>query len=590
MTGQVTPGTLTFQPGPDHPFGYSRMDVVWSGFIIPNDPGTNYWLNFGVRLNDGSSIVQCVDVGFTQGSKHPSLTTGTVSASSSSVQIIATDIGSLNLTAPLTLFSIYYVSSPGTTVTFTWRTSPPNQVIDINNLDDVSYPALGSATVQEFPARTISGGIYKPPFTQSNCGGGIDAAVTGVTVMNYTNVDCSPAQQNTSAMNQNNGQYAFVVNEKFNYTVRPVKSNNPSCGVNTLDVTMVQQHANGSSIFHYPWQVIAGDMNLDNRATTYDAVLIQKLILGTFVPPNGWDSWTFPTAIDYGFFPPVTSPSYAYPAYKPYFSFVNLSGNQPFKDFVGIKRADVDGSCSDCNAEFNGEETQNRNIAAKGILIENIAVEAGATIELPVRMAGWEKNTSAVAFALFFPTEYFDILGVKGGGLPHFSGNNFFNWDAMSEGLLRFGWVNLDNREVNLSEDAPLFYIELKAKRSAPSLMGLLQMRPDVQDCSMATSDLERSLLNVQISGQASPAQGVIVYPNPAKEVVHIGFDVPSNGAEVLVRFYGSDGRLLLSQVSDFAQGRQTFTISTSGFPSGLVTYSLLVGDHRFTGRFVKQY
>lgn len=105
----------------------------------------------------------------------------------------------------------------------------------------------------------------------------------------------------------------------------------------------------------------------------------------------------------------------------------------------------------------------------------------------------------------------------------------------------------------------------------------------------MTTSGSERTLLDMQISGQAAPAQGVIVYPNPANEVVNIGFDVPSKGAAVLIQFYGSDGRLLSSEVSNFTEGRQTFTISTYDFPTGLVIYSLLVGDDSFSGRFVKQ-
>ena len=587
MAGQVTEGTLTFQPGPGHPFGYSRMDVVWSNFVVPNTQGANYWLNFGVTINSGSSG-RCVDVASTQGSKHPSLTTGTVYASSSSVEITASNIGPLNLTAQLTLFSIYYVGSPGSTVSFAWRTSPQNQVININNTSQVWYPALGSGASQLFPAVTISGAIYKAPFTQSNCDGGSNAAVTGVTVMNYSNVDCSPAQQNASTMNQNNGNYSFVVNEKFNYTVQPVKSNNPLCGVNTLDVSMTQQHAGGISIFQYPWQVVAGDMNLDRTVTTYDAVLINKLINGTFVPPDAWDSWVFPKTSDYGLFPPVTSPSYYHPPFDPYFSFINLSGNQANKDFVGIKKADVDGSCSDCNAEFDGGGTGDRSIATESILIEDRAAGAGATIELPVRVAGWKKNTTAVAFALSFPTEDFEILTVKDGGLPHLGGD-CFNWNAMPEGLVRFAWANLDGQEVNLPENAPLFYIKLKAKRDAPSLKGLLQVRPDVQDCSMATSDLERTLLDVQLTGQAVSAQGVAVYPNPAGTVVNIGFDVPPSGAEVLVQFYGADGRLLSSAVSGFAGGRQSLTVPISGFPAGLVTYSLMVGGDRFSGKFVKQ-
>lgn len=42
LHGQLMPGKLTFQSGTVHPFGYSRMDVVWSEFNIPNDGDSQY--------------------------------------------------------------------------------------------------------------------------------------------------------------------------------------------------------------------------------------------------------------------------------------------------------------------------------------------------------------------------------------------------------------------------------------------------------------------------------------------------------------------------------------------------------------------
>ncbi len=131
MAGQI-PGTLSFTTGPDHASGYSRMDVVWSGFSVPNTPGASYSINFGVLVNNGSSG-QCVETSLTQASKNAVLTTGSVTASSSSVTLLVSNAGALGLSGPITLFSIYYVGTPGTSVSFSWRTSPSNQIVNINN-------------------------------------------------------------------------------------------------------------------------------------------------------------------------------------------------------------------------------------------------------------------------------------------------------------------------------------------------------------------------------------------------------------------------------------------------------------------------
>ena len=581
-------GNLTFQPGTDHPSGYTRIDVVWSDFGFPYSPGTNYRLNFGVRINNGTSSGQCVDVALTEGSMNAALTTGSISASSTSVDLMASDIGSLGLTAPLTLFSIYYVGSPGGTVSFTWRTSPANQVIDLNNPTQVWYPALGSDHSQVFPARTISGSIFKPPFTQSNCSGGQNAAVTGVTVSNGSNVTCSPAQQSTSVTNQINGYYAFTVNEKFSYTVRPEKTNNNACGVNTLDVTMITQHTNGNSLFQYVWQVIAGDMNLDQTVTAYDAVLVQKLINGTFVPPAGWYSWTFPRAIDYGYFPPVNSPAYHYPQYNPYWEFPNLNLDQPFKDFVGIKKADVDGSCSDCDSEFDGEAPQDRVYATTYLELEIPFLTTGDVYEIPVKLHNWNPETQAMAFALSLPENDLEILGIKEGALP-FLRDECFNWEAMSKGLLRFSWLNMGNTPVKISSTGPLFYMTVKAKQNVLLSKESIRLRPDIQDCSMATTSLERLPFQLALNiSETSKEQRLVAYPNPAKDFLTFEIEVPTGAPFVVVEITTADGKRVLAEKYPSNEEIQTLTIPIGGLPNGLLMYKVSSGDRTLQGKFIK--
>jgi len=590
MIGQnPIPGTLTFQSAPAHPFGYSRLDVVWNGHDIPD--GGNYWLRVNVELNNGSTANgQCVEQLLTGGSLNTALAPNLniFNISSAGIELVVTDLATLTLTNPVTLFSIYYVGSPGTYVFFGWAGGPnTNGVLDFNS--GTFYDAtLSMPPFDFFPARSVSGTIIKASITQSNCSGGSDGAVTGVTVNLSSNVQCSPAQENQTMVGLNDGSYAFTVNELFNYSIAPTKTNNPDCGVNTLDWTLAWQHVLGNSLLQYPYQVVAADMNLDHTVTTGDVVNIIQLMNGTFEPPYGWNSWTFPPANVYGGFPPVTSQYYYYPNYNEYISILNLANDYPNQDFTGIKKADVDGSCSDCNAMMKGGEgTEDRSQSILALQLPDRAVEAGSVMELPIYIPGLAHNTAAISFALSFPTEYFEILSVRDGALPDLR-EDFFNWDAMSDGLLRFAYLDFANKGLGLDADSPLFYLVVKAKQGLPSLKGLLRLRPDVQDCSMATSDLERRLLRLEIGQPENPAHGLALFPNPAHGQVNFEFDVSSD-APVVLYLYGTDGRALSVKEYHFSTGRQTIALPTDGLPNGLVSYRLLAGDQKYAGHFIKQ-
>ena len=574
------------------------MDVIWSGYDIPND-GNNYYLRVNVNIDNlvigdpNPPDLWCVEQGFTIGSLHPALSGETFIVTNYGVDLTASDIGALNLNplSPMTLFSIYFVGAPPSYVTFNWDTDANGcRVMDFNDINNIiHYPCnLSSQGFDFFPARTVSGSIYKAPITQSNCNGGDNAAVTGVDVNLFTNVDCSPAQQNQAMVNQNDGTYAFTVNENFNYTIAPTKTNNPGCGVNTTDYLMAWQHANGSAPFQYPWQAVAADMNLDNTVTLADVIGIINLINGNFEEPHGWASWTFPTALAYGFFPPVTPFGYYYPDYDEYISITNLNSDWPNQDFAGIKRADVDGSCSDCDGEFQGGGVEDRSYANAGLRFTDQPMKAGAEVELPVYFTGGGSDLAALAFALELPAEHFEILTVRDGSLPGLR-EGCFNWRAMDGGLLRFAWLNMEGQELNISENDPLFYIAVRAKQDIRSLEGLLRLRPDIQDCSMASPELERSLLALEFSGEAPVTKGVSVFPNPVRDDVTIGFDVTAGDASILLYLYGTDGRTLAVNEYHFPRGRQSITLPTDGLPNGLVSYQLHVGGSRYAGKFFKQ-
>ncbi|RMG98641.1 MAG: hypothetical protein D6706_06815, partial [Chloroflexi bacterium] len=340
----------------------------------------SYYFNVSVDINQNLSQGQCVREDETAASIHPAIAAASsMLVSSGSVVLYINNLENLNLEDPMVLFTIHFAGSPGTDVLLDWRMGAgANQLISIpGNVDDA---ALSEPLVVSFPSYTISGTIIKPPFTQSNCDGAIDGAVPGVEVSLTTGFWCAPAQTGQIQINGSDGSYAFEVNRYFDYGIFPYKTDNPGCGVNSLDYYMVYQHLLGNNLLDYPWQFVAADMNLDRILTPGDAALIKQLVNGTFVPPDGWESWTFIPVKDYSFFPDV-GPDYMYPTYEEAIYINDLNSDYPNQDFVGIKRADVDGSCSACTG---GDGQMNGEGVLAMLKISDLSMEAGEILRLPV--------------------------------------------------------------------------------------------------------------------------------------------------------------------------------------------------------------
>lgn len=86
----------------------------------------------------------------------------------------------------------------------------------------------------------------------------------------------------------------FVIPDAgYNTAITPVKTANPLNGVTTADLVRISKHLLGIAPFYDPWQYLAADVNHDDQVTTYDIVLIRKLLLGLLTEFPGGNSWRF---------------------------------------------------------------------------------------------------------------------------------------------------------------------------------------------------------------------------------------------------------------------------------------------------------
>lgn len=92
----------------------------------------------------------------------------------------------------------------------------------------------------------------------------------------------------------NQGVYAFQnLIKNHSYTIKPTHNENPSNGVSTQDILMIQKHILGVKQFDTPFQYIAADVNKTSTITAADISEIRKLILGVIPQFSKNDSWRF---------------------------------------------------------------------------------------------------------------------------------------------------------------------------------------------------------------------------------------------------------------------------------------------------------
>ncbi|MBP6828612.1 MAG: T9SS type A sorting domain-containing protein, partial [Saprospiraceae bacterium] len=124
------------------------------------------------------------------------------------------------------------------------------------------------------------------------------------------------------------------------YTLTPLKDDDPLNGVSTFDLVIISKHILGLQALNSPYKIIAADANHSGAVTTFDVVEIRKLILGIYnkLPAN--TSWRF---VDKDYvFPDTLNPFV--PPFPETIARTNVITDQLEDDFIGIKIGDVNNS------------------------------------------------------------------------------------------------------------------------------------------------------------------------------------------------------------------------------------------------------
>lgn len=362
---QYETGNIRFGPVTSIANGFFKTDVIWENF--DPDGYTAAPFRVTVNLEGAPTSLICLDQTAMQNSVLPSLMdNGSGGQNPLSVvngqtvdftatQILPSEVGALS---PKILFSVIVKSSPGTSLEGAFGLSSFFYIY--NNIPTFESIPQGGKAAFNYPAFLQFDEVTKG--TPSNaCNGSLNNGIPGVTltVLPVNQGICAPLANNQS-ITTNSGYYEFLLNPNLSYDIKPSKnSSNRSCGITSQDMELTRRHILIKDCLDFTWQFFAADVNQSNSISTLDVVLMSQLSqnLSTSLPST-WSPWGFIPGCQYSTYSGILNNFPTCTQTLPVLDeILHIPAcNTSRRDFVGFRRGDVDGSCTDCNQFAPGTE------------------------------------------------------------------------------------------------------------------------------------------------------------------------------------------------------------------------------------------
>lgn len=370
-----------------------------------------------------------------------------------------------------------------------------------------------------------------------------------------------------------NGDFSFPNGAvSFPYYIVPFKDDDYVNGVSTFDIVLLTRHILGVALLDSPYKIIAADANGSGSVTTFDAVVIRKLILGinTSFPNN--TSWRF---IDKNF--TFNNPNNPFTSPLSDTIWIN-SPNVMHVDFIGIKTGDLNGSATvNLNSEINDRE-YDENVFLE---IKNKSFEKDEFFEIPIYLK--DKNIIGFQTTINFDDNILELIEIKDGILSESN----FGKKRITNGQLNISFNQL--KPINSGKSNPLFTLLFKAKKAA-EVSALLNIENSDLSSEAYTNDLKTIGLDLSFSKDfptIAKAQFSDPRPNPFFDQTSLPFYLPEAGL-VKIIFMTTEGKVLKSMASNFAAGHSQFSIKSDDFQNnGLILYRIETALETSTGKLI---
>ena len=351
-----------------------------------------------------------------------------------------------------------------------------------------------------------------------------------------------------------------------NFTITPVKDNNPLNGVTTYDLILISKHILAIEPLGSPYKIIAADANRSNSVTTADIVELRKLIIGIYQELPSNNSWRF---VDSSFvFPNPNNPFQT--IFPEKITIANLQSNLT-AGFYGIKIGDVN-----CNAIINVNQTSEE----EALTIPDLHLQTDDIVEVPVRFS--QANAYyGFQFGLQFDpakVELLEVIPVVGtkDNFGLFQDRVNVSWSAIYPALF-------------LSDESAF---RLRIKALAPlHLADVFRLTTEKLHAEAYSESDNPINLRLQFVTTAPEATQTIFnpQPNPTSAGIHLPLRLEQSET-VTIEILDGTGRLLYQQTQTKDAGAQWLEVPATTFPqAGVYMWRVVAGVESKAGKIIKQ-
>ncbi len=367
-----------------------------------------------------------------------------------------------------------------------------------------------------------------------------------------------------------NGMYEFTdLDAGLDYTVTPVKDNDPLNGVTTFDLVIISRHILGIQLLDSPYKMIAADVNNSKSITTFDLVELRKTVLfiNTSFPNNtSWrfvkKSYQFPNPANpwQGVFPEVINLN-------------NLSATVSAADFIAIKIGDVNNSAATQN--LTGD-TGDRSAGMLMLECDALPLDAGSDVIVTLKAKEFYQ-VHGFQFTLDFDTEALEFQSVTPTALTN---SENYGLTLLDNGAVTVSWF--ENNPVTLVDGEAVISLVFKAKTSCnlKDAIGISSRFTHAEAYvgeEMSVWDLDMDFAGLVSTSEAGN-DGFELFqnvPNPFSQKTAIGFRLPV-ASKATLSVYDASGRMIEVIEGEFPSGYHEIQLNRQQLPAeGMLFYRL---------------
>jgi hypothetical protein len=375
-----------------------------------------------------------------------------------------------------------------------------------------------------------------------------------------------------------NGTYSFAgLPMNGNYTIIPRRDDDPSNGVSTIDLVLIQKHILGVQQLNSAYKVIAADVDHSNDVSVIDLVELRKLILTIYDKMPNNTSWRF---VPKSFvFNDINNPwSQTFPEK---IDISSITQDELKRDFIGIKIGDVNGTV--VPHSLLGTEIREVNHALV-FRTEDRHLKAGEEATINFTSENF-KNIEGYQFSLAMKD--LELIAVHSGVLKLNEGN--FGMTKLGEGYVTTSWN--DSKGISAGNDDVLFNITVKATRPLTLSEALVINSKFTRAEAYASQAFSPAYhLGVALEVGIKSLPGYALHqntPNPFQSTTVISYNLARND-KVNLKITDITGRVIKVYAQNGQKGYNQLTLNRADIRgAGVLYYTIETKEYSATKKMI---